>query len=167
MNRQGVNPVCCCSRLAASARLAYLFQFLPTMESAYWSISEQLLRTGTLTIDGVAVTDYEPLYLMCLAAARTLVGDRMILVQILQIAVVSLGAVFLYQLSLALTGSTRAATIGGVLFAVHPLLIRQAVCRERSLAGDDAAGGVCLGVRVDAWCRRSGDGRRLRLAWPC
>jgi hypothetical protein len=122
----GLQPCLLLFALAVSARLAYLFQFHPTFESAYWSLSEQLVRTGTFTIDGSAVTDYEPLYPVFLAAARMLAGDRVILVQTLQAAVASLGAVFLYRLSLALTGSMRAATIGGVLFAVHPLLIRQA-----------------------------------------
>ena len=112
--------------LAVCARLAYLFRFRPTMESAYWAISEQLARTGELAINGAAVSDYEPLYLMFLAAARTLTGDRVILVQILQLIVASLGAVYLYRLSFALTGSMRVATIAGALFALHPLLIRQA-----------------------------------------
>jgi hypothetical protein len=116
----------CVFALAVCARLAYLFRFRPTIESAYWSISEHLARTGRLALNGAAVSDYEPLYLIFLAAARTLTGDRVFLVQILQVGLASLGAVFLYRLSFALTGSMRVATIAGALFAVHPLLVRQA-----------------------------------------
>ena len=112
--------------LAVCARLAYLFLFRPAIESAYWSISAHLARTGELAIDGAPVSDYEPLYLLFLAAARTLTGDRVIAVQILQVVIASLGAVCLYRLSLTLTSSKRTATVAGVLFALHPLLVRQA-----------------------------------------
>lgn len=112
--------------LAACARLAYLVVFHPSLDSAYWTISAHLARTGSLAVNGAPVTDYEPLYLVFLAAARTLAGDRVVLVQIFQIGVASLGAIYMYRLTLALAGSPRAATIGGVLFALHPLLIRQA-----------------------------------------
>jgi hypothetical protein len=165
---KGTGPTSCLFLfgLAVSARLAYLFQFRPSLDSAYWSISDHLARTGTLTIAGGAITDYEPLYLVFLAAARTLAGGRVILVQILQIAVAALGAVFLYRLSLALTASKRAATIAGILFAVHPLLVRQAAAASdlslattllvafahafvsmRGVVGA-AMAGICIGLAV-------------------
>ena len=96
------------------------------MESAYWALSGGLLRTASFVIDGATVTDYEPLYPLFLAGARMLAGDRVIVVQVIQIAVASLGALFLYHLSLLLTGQRRPSMIAGVLFAIHPLLVRQA-----------------------------------------
>ena len=147
--------------LAACARLVYLFQFRPSIDSAYWALSGHLVRTGRMTLDGAAVTDYEPVYLMFLAVLRTLVGDRVILVQVLQIGVASLGAPFLYRLSLALAGSTRAATIAGVLFALHPLLIRQA-----SAASDLSLVTTLLVVFASAFVSmRSGAGAAVAGFW--
>jgi hypothetical protein len=60
-------------------------------------------------------------------------GDHVILVQLLQIAVASMGTVWLYRLTMMLSGSRRAATTSAVLYATYPLLVRQA-----SLASDSA-----------------------------
>ena len=136
------------------------------MESPYWALSGSLLRTASLAIDGTAVTDYEPLYPLFLAGARMLTGDRVLLVQVIQLSVASLGAVFLYRLSLLLTGQGRAAMIAGVLFAIHPLLVRQAAAASdlalattllvafgyafvsmRGFAGA-AMAGACIGLAV-------------------
>ena len=136
------------------------------MESPYWALSDQLLRTGSFAISGTAVTDYEPLYPLFLAGARMLAGDRVMLVQVIQISVASLGALLLYRLSLLLTGQGRPAMIAGVLFAIHPLLVRQAAAASdlalattllvafgyafvsmRGFAGAVTAG-VCIGLAV-------------------
>jgi 4-amino-4-deoxy-L-arabinose transferase-like glycosyltransferase len=77
-----------------------------------------------------------------------------------------MGAVFLYRLALKLSGSDRAAMTSGVLFALHPLLIRQAAAAS-DLAlvstllvlfayafvsirhpGGAAIAGACLGLAV-------------------
>jgi hypothetical protein len=136
------------------------------MESPYWALSGSLLRTASFAIDGAAVTDYEPLYPLFLAGARMVTGDRVLLVQVIQLSVASLGAVFLYRLSLLLTGQGRAAMLAGVLFAIHPLLVRQAAAASdlalattllvafgyafvsmRGFAGA-AMAGACIGLAV-------------------
>lgn len=112
--------------LAFLPRLAYLLAFKPTFETTYWALAGSIVRAGSLAIDGVSDTDFEPLYPILLAACRALVGDRVVIVQLFQATVASVGAVFLYRLSLELTGSARAAWIGAALFSCHPLLVRQA-----------------------------------------
>ena len=93
---------------AALPRLAYLLLIHPPIESQYWALSGSLVRTGTFTIDGLPVTDFEPLYPLFLAGARLIARDSVLAVQLLQIAVASLGAVLLYRLVLGQTGSARA-----------------------------------------------------------
>jgi hypothetical protein len=112
--------------LAFLPRLAYLLVFKPPFETTYWALAGSVVRAGSLAIDSVKVTDFEPLYPILLAACRALVGDRVLIVQLLQATVASVGAVFLYRLSLDLTGSARAAWISAALFSFHPLLVRQA-----------------------------------------
>jgi 4-amino-4-deoxy-L-arabinose transferase-like glycosyltransferase len=53
-------------------------------------------------------------------------GDRMLLIQLLQVVVSAAGAPLFYDLTRRLTSSRHAATAGGALFALHPLLVRQA-----------------------------------------
>lgn len=112
--------------LAALPRLAYVSVAQPPFETYYWALADGLIRTGSLEVDGVRVTDFEPLYPAFLAVLRVLTGDRAFVVQVLQIAASSAGAVFLYRLSLTLTGSRTAAALSAALFAFHPLLVRQA-----------------------------------------
>ena len=111
---------------AALLRLAYLLVARQPFESVYWALSDSLLRHGSLAVDGVRLTDYEPLYPLFLAVSRVLVRDGVFAVQVLQVAVASTGAVCLYRLAHALTGRPRLAVISAVLYAGSPLLIRQA-----------------------------------------
>jgi hypothetical protein len=112
--------------IAAAARALYLFLYHPTLESYYLALSENLLRAGVLGLGGKASTDFEPVYPFFLAAARVLFGDRHVFIQLLQACVAAAGAVPLYFLTLRLTTSRVAAMCAGALFAVHPLLVRQA-----------------------------------------
>ncbi len=111
---------------AALPRLAYLLLIRPPIESQYWALSGSLVRTGTFTIDGLPVTDFEPLYPLFLAGARLIARDSVLTVQLMQIAVASLGAVLLYRLVLGRTGSARAGVFAGLLFAGYPMLVRHA-----------------------------------------
>ncbi|RPI57052.1 MAG: hypothetical protein EHM55_03265 [Acidobacteria bacterium] len=111
---------------AAAARLTYLVSFPSSIDSVYWSLADALVRTGSMALDGVPITDFGPGYPVFLAGVRMLAGDRAGIAQIVQILVASLGAVFLHRLALHLSGSRRAALISAALFAVHPLLVRQA-----------------------------------------
>src|SRR5688572_14094447 len=63
---------------------------------------------------------------MFLAAAKLLFGERHVLIQLLQASVAAAGVVPLYYLTRRLTASRAAAIWAGALFAVHPLLVRQA-----------------------------------------
>ena len=90
------------------------------------------MRTGTFTIDGFPVTDFEPLYPLFLAGARLIAGESALAVQLIQIALASAGAVLLFRLTRAHTGSPRAGVIAGLLFAAYPLLIRHAATMSDS-----------------------------------
>jgi hypothetical protein len=79
-----------------------------------------------LGFGGKPSTDFEPVYPFFLAAARLLSGDRHVFIQLLQACVAAAGVVPLYFLTLRLTASHAAAAWAGALFAVHPLLVRQA-----------------------------------------
>ena len=128
---------------AALPRLAYLLLIRPPIESQYWALSGSLVRTGTFTIDGLPVTDFEPLYPLFLAGARLIARDSVLAVQLMQIAVASLGAVLLYRLVLGRTGSARAGVFGGLLFAGYPLLVRHAATvGDSSLTAEYCSSGL-------------------------
>src|SRR6266571_4855794 len=93
--------------LAFVPRVLYLLIARPVFESQYWALSDSLLTNGQLGFDGVKTTAFEPAYPLFLALARALVGNRMLLVQVVQCAVAALWAVFLYPLASALTGRWR------------------------------------------------------------
>jgi hypothetical protein len=112
--------------LAAAARAVYLFVYRPSLESYYLALAESLLSRGVLGFSGVPSTAFEPAYPSFLAAATLLFGERHVLIQLLQACIASAGAVLLYQLTMQLTSSGRAAAWAGGLFALHPLLVRQA-----------------------------------------
>lgn len=152
--------------LAALPRIIYLLAFAPPVESAYWALAGNIVKAGSLALAGVKTTDFEPLYPVFLAAARFVARDRALVVQLLQIAVSSIGAVFLYRFALTLSGNARAAMTSGALFAFHPLLVRQAAAASdlalvttllvvfayafvsiRNAAGA-AIAGACLGLAV-------------------
>ena len=108
-------------------RLAFLFVFRPPFESTYWNLSTGLLQHGSLAIDGKAITDFEPLYPLFLAVARWLSRDHMLIVQVIQSLVASLGSIYAYRLAQALTGRASVGAIAALLYALDPLLIRHAV----------------------------------------
>ncbi len=112
--------------LAALVRLIFLFVVRPQFETLYWDLSTSLLRDGTLAIDGTRTTDFEPLYPLFLAALRLVSRDHVLIVQVLQTIIASLGTIYLYRLAQALTGQGQIAAIAAALYAIHPLLVRQA-----------------------------------------
>jgi 4-amino-4-deoxy-L-arabinose transferase-like glycosyltransferase len=103
--------------LSVLTRLAYLAVFRPPFESVYWGLSSTLLHNES---------DFEPLYPMFLGGLRLVIGAHPFIVQIGQALVASLGAVYLYRLALTLSGHERIAVIAAALYAIDPLLIRQA-----------------------------------------
>jgi hypothetical protein len=138
----------------------------PSFATVYWALSGSLLDRGSLAIGAGSQTAFEPLYPVFLAVSRILTGDHVFLVQLLQIAVASMGAVCLYQLTLTLSGSRRAATLSALVYSVYPLLVRQASSPSESalfttllilfallfvrIAGirDAAVAGACLGLAI-------------------
>jgi hypothetical protein len=112
--------------LAVLARIAYSLVAPPEVESVYWALSESLLRTGSLALDGARTTDFEPLYPLFLAGARLLTGDHPLLVRLVQIGMAAAGTVYLHRLALVLAGNARVAAVAAWLFALSPLLVRQA-----------------------------------------
>jgi hypothetical protein len=117
--------------LAASVRLVYARVHPPAALNVYWALAESLLRDGSLAIDGVKTTLYEPLYPMCIAAARAVLRAPM-LVDLMQIGVASIGAALVYRIALTLTEDGRVATLAGALYAIDPLLVREAVGHTES-----------------------------------
>jgi hypothetical protein len=117
---------------AALPRLIYLLAARPSSSGFYWALSDGLLRNGSLAIDGHKTTEFEPLYPIFLAVSRVLVADQAFFVQLLQIGVAVIGAVCLYRLTTALTGRPRVAAIATALYALDPLLVREAVVHNES-----------------------------------
>ena len=113
--------------LAALVRLMFMLVVRPPFDTLYWDLSTSLLRDGTLAINGTRSTTFEPLYPFFLAALRLLSSDHVVVVQVLQAVIASLGAVYMYRLAQALTGQWQVAAIAASLYAIHPLLVRQAV----------------------------------------
>jgi hypothetical protein len=118
--------------LVALPRLAYLFARPPVLPSAYWALSDSVLRDGSLAIDGHQTTDFEPLYPIFLAVSRVVTGDHAWFVLFLQIGVAVLGGLCLGRLALALTGRQRVALFAVLLYALDPLLIREAASYSES-----------------------------------
>jgi Dolichyl-phosphate-mannose-protein mannosyltransferase len=112
--------------LTAAIRLAYLFIFHPPFETVYWALSTSLLHDGSLKVDGNFITDFEPFYPVFLGMTRWVVGDHALIVQVFQTLIASLGSAFLFRLAHLLTGSTRVAVTSALLFAIDPLLVKQA-----------------------------------------
>ena len=108
-------------------RVLYLLYARPAVENYQWDLASSLLTDGSLSVEGVKTTAYEPLYPLFLAASRLLAGDHFALVRVIQCAVGAAGAVLLYRLTAALTGRSRAGIFAASLYAVYPLLIRYAV----------------------------------------
>ena len=107
-------------------RTIYLLVFHPRLESYYLGLADSMIHTGVLGLDGRPSAAFEPVYPLFLAAARLIFGERILLIQVAQVLIASLGAPLLYCLTRRLTGSRAAALIAGALFALHPLLVRQA-----------------------------------------
>jgi len=112
--------------MALAPRLAYLAWSPPVFAGEYWEISSSLLDHGTFALDGIRTTRFEPLYPLFIAGARAITGSSPAAVQVLQIAMASLGGVLLFLLARDLTGHTRIAWIAAILYAAHPLLVRHA-----------------------------------------
>jgi 4-amino-4-deoxy-L-arabinose transferase-like glycosyltransferase len=108
-------------------RVLYLLSARPAVENYQWGLASSLLTDGSLSLDGVKTTAFEPLYPLFLAASRLLAGDHFAPVRAIQCGVGALGAVLLYRLTTALTGRSRSGIIAASLYAVYPLLIRYAV----------------------------------------
>lgn len=118
--------------LAAILRLAYLVAFRPDFANYNVALATTFLDQGYFAIDGVRTTDVELVYPLFLAVAHAVTGSRVMLVQAIQIAVSSLGAVFLYLLADALAGRRAIAVASAVLFALYPLLVWHAVTPDES-----------------------------------
>jgi hypothetical protein len=110
--------------VALLPRLVYLLLAKPPFDSDYWTLSDSLLRDGSLGFDGIRTTAFELAYPLFLAIARVLVGHRILLVQVVQCIVAACGAIFLYRLATSLTGTRRVGAIAAVLYAGYPLLVR-------------------------------------------
>jgi hypothetical protein len=121
--RQAIWSVFAC---AAFVRLLYLIVARPQFEYDYWYLAGNIIQHGTLGLDGVPTTRFEPGYPMLVAALRIVFSDHVLLAQIAQIIIGSLGAVWLYDLADILTGNSRVAFIASLLFAFNPLLVRHA-----------------------------------------
>lgn len=119
--------------LAFLPRFAYLLYARPEFDDGvYWAMADSLLRDGSLAIAGTRTTDFEPLYPLFLALARAIARNSPAIVQIMQVAVASLGSLYLYRLAESLTGQRQVAVISGVLFSLDPLLVRQAALQNES-----------------------------------
>lgn len=111
---------------ALLTRALYLCLYHPPLESYYLGLAISLLDTGVLGFHGTPSTDFEPVYPLFIAAATLMFGDRHVLIQLLQTCVAAAGVAPLYYLTLRLTASRGAAAWAGVMYAAHPLLVRQA-----------------------------------------
>jgi len=152
--------------LAALPRGLYLLVAKPSFELFHWGVATDLLQYGAIRDASGPLTEFDPLYPVFLALGRLIFGDRPVAIQLLQIAVDSLGAPLLHRLTEMLTGARRAALVAAALYAFYPLLIRHAVVGDEaallsvSLIGFSVAAvsatstrhaaiaGLCLGVAV-------------------
>ena len=112
--------------VAFLARIGYLLIFRPPLESTYLALADSLVDHGVLGFSGVPSASFEPIYPALLGAGRMVFGDRTVAIQMMQACIAAAGAPLTFKVALELTSSRRAATAAGLMFALHPLLIRQA-----------------------------------------
>jgi len=112
-------------RIAALFLLAALPRLRPEFDTAYWALSESLLRDGSIAVNGVRSTDYDPLYPIFLASLRLIARHHIVVVQALQVLVASVGAPLVDRLARSLTGSARIGMLAAACYACDLLLIRQ------------------------------------------
>ena len=109
------------------ARVAYIIVLRPAFDGTQWDIAETLLQSGVLGLDGLKTTSCEPAYPLFLSLARLVSRDNIRIIQTLQAAIDSIGAVYLYRVAKHLSGRERTAVFSAMLYALYPLLIRHAV----------------------------------------
>lgn len=111
-------------------RLVYLLVSQEPVEppsNTYWRLSDSLLQHGTLGFEGEKTTAFEPLYPLFLTLSRWITKDNFFFVLILQLGISSIGCVFFYKLSLALSGNRGVAHISAFLYSLYPYYIHQSV----------------------------------------
>ena len=113
--------------ICALPRLVVLAMSPPPELTFYWYLSSTLLDSGTFGAPDSPDTHIEPLYPMLLAAARWITGDRLVLVFLLQVLLVSSAGVLLHRFTESLFGDRRAAWIALAFYAFDPYLVRQSV----------------------------------------
>jgi hypothetical protein len=116
--------------LAAAPRLAYLLWARPDFIERYWLLASGLLQSGTFGFNGQPDTGYPPLYPLFLAATRWVVGDRPLVVQVVQVLMTSAGAPLLFHLTETLSHRRRAAWTAATIYAGYPLLVRHAAAGD-------------------------------------
>ena len=97
-----------------------------------------LLRDGSTALEGEPITDFEPLYPIFLAAARMLVGDHAVAVQMIQVVAASTGSICLYRLAITLDGRTAVAATASWLVRCSPVADSAGRSRQRPGACHDA-----------------------------
>ena len=118
-------PAIVCA-VAAAARITYLLIFRPPLQGPYLALADSLVSSGVLGFSGVPSTSFEPVYPALLASGRMLFGDKTLAIQVMQACIAAAGAALTFRVALQLTSSRVTATIAGLMFALHPLLVRQA-----------------------------------------
>ncbi len=110
--------------VAVASRIFHLAVFDPPFDSNFLAVADRFAAAG---LSGAAPsTNFEPGYPAFLAAGRVLFGNHVLAIRLFQIGAAAAGAVLLYRLALRLTSSPRVAMLAGLMYALHPLLIRQA-----------------------------------------
>jgi len=93
----------------------------------YWDAATRYLHMWkTWRWEGVSEVR-EPLYSLFLALLRGITGERVLYVSLGQILFSCVGCVYLYKLTLLLSGRQKAAVIAGALYALYPFLVLQAM----------------------------------------
>ncbi len=95
--------------------------------SAHWNLASGILKYHTFGYHGERVTNIEPGYPFFLSVARFLSHEHLLVTFCFQAAFASLGAVFLFLLTLELLHDRKAAWLSAVFYAFYPYLIGQAV----------------------------------------
>ena len=151
--------------LALALRIVYLAMASSPYDNYLWRLATSLLTDGSLSIDGVKTTGFEPMYPLFIAASRLLVGDRMLFVQMIQCGVAAIGAPLVYGLATSLTHRRRVGVIAGALYATCPLLVRYGgnIANDATLTAVLVLGFACLFVTAGTTARAAAAGVGLGL----
>lgn len=113
------------SFLSGTLFLIAQFSSFSLKPNHYWSLSDEILKSGTLGFRNVPSTAFEPAYPILLAFARWMASDNVFWILIFQVCLHAVTAIVFYKMCHRMSEDNRVALIAGTLYSLYPYYVRQ------------------------------------------